>query len=143
MAILPDDVILNKSAVIERALRRMREEYAFDPELKSFTHIDAMTLNIERAAQAAIDLAMHLVSRDRLGAPQTSGDAFRLLAAAGVISQDTLRAMTAMIAFRNIAVHEYQEMDLSVLRNIAGDRWRSLVDYCAELGITIVVNDER
>lgn len=60
MPIEPDDVCLNKAAIMERAIRRLREEYAFDPELTNYSHIDALTLNIERACQAAIDLALHL-----------------------------------------------------------------------------------
>lgn len=84
MPTAPDDVCLNKAAIIERAIRRLRQEYAADPELKSFTHIDALTLNIERACQAAIDLSMHLVARERLGMPQASADAFPMLCRAGL-----------------------------------------------------------
>ena len=54
MPIKPDDVIYNKAAIIERSLRRMKEEYSADPDLTNYTHIDAMILNIERACQAAI-----------------------------------------------------------------------------------------
>jgi uncharacterized protein YutE (UPF0331/DUF86 family) len=133
----PDDVCLNKAAIIERAIRRMRIEYAANPGLDNYTHIDALTLNVERACQAAIDLAMHLVARDHLGVPQSSADAFRLLAATGRITPDTVRAMAAMTAFRNIAVHEYQELDLTVLRAIAESRWTSLVVYIRELGLVI------
>ena len=137
MPIPPDDVCLNKAAIIQRALRRVQEEYAADPSLASYTHVDAMTLNIERACQAAIDLAMHLVARDRLGMPQTSADAFRLLRDAGVMSSATAKAMAAMTGFRNVAIHEYQELDLSVLHHIAQSGWRSLVTYCEELGLII------
>ena len=137
MPIPPDDVCLNKAAIIQRAIRRVHEEYARDPALASYTHIDAMTLNIERACQAAIDLAMHLVARDRLGMPQTSADAFRLLRDAGVMSGATAKAMAAMTGFRNVAIHQYQELDLSVLHHIAQNGWRSLVTYCEELGLTI------
>jgi hypothetical protein len=45
----PDSVSLNKAAIIERAIRRMHEEYRANPALDNDTHIDAMTLNIERA----------------------------------------------------------------------------------------------
>lgn len=133
----PDDVCLNKAAIIERAIRRLRDEYASDPELQSFTHIDALTLNIERACQAAIDLSMHLVARERLGMPQNSADAFRMLAKAGLVSAPTVRAMVAMTGFRNIAIHEYQEMDMGVLRHIAQDGYKSLIVLCEELGLVI------
>lgn len=132
-----DDVCRNKGSIIERTLRRMKEEYAADPDLKSFTHIDAMTLNIERACQAAIDAAMHIAARDHLGMPRNSADVFRLLHRAGRLSETTARAMVAMTGFRNVAIHEYRELDMSVLRAIAADRWTSLVDFCREIGLTI------
>jgi len=56
----PDDVLLNKAAIIERCIRRIREEHAACPALDDSTRVDALTLNIERACQAAIDMAMHL-----------------------------------------------------------------------------------
>ena len=133
----PDDVCLNKAAIMERAIRRLREEYASDPEFRSFTHIDALTLTIERACQAAIDLAMHLVARERLGMPQNSADAFRMLAKAGLLKSPTVQAMVAMTGFRNIAIHEYQAMDMGVLRHIAQEGHKSLIVLCAELGLVI------
>jgi uncharacterized protein YutE (UPF0331/DUF86 family) len=42
-----------------------------------------------------------------------------------------------MVGFRNIAVHEYQSMDMNILRTIAEEDWKSLVDYLAQLGIHI------
>lgn len=134
MPIELDDVGLNKVAIIERSIRRAREEYSFDPALTNITHIDAMILNIERACQAAIDLALHIVARDRLGMPQTSADAFRVLHQKGILTKENARDMVAMTGFRNIAVHEYQALDMKVLRSIVEDRWHSLVIFCAQLG---------
>lgn len=137
MPIPPDDITLNKAAIMERSIRRMREEYAACPSLDNFTHVDALTLNLERACQAAIDLAMHAVAHDHLGMPQSSADAFVLLGRAGRISEECARAMVAMTGFRNVAIHEYRELDLGILRSIAGDGWKSLVRFCAEMGATI------
>ena len=137
MPIRPDDVCFNKAAIIERALRRMHQEYATCPALDSFTNVDAMTLNIERACQAAIDLAMHLVAREHVGVPQNSADAFVLLGKAGSLSAETVREMIGMTGFRNVAVHEYRELDMGVLRAIAESRWESLVRFCAQCGMTI------
>jgi uncharacterized protein YutE (UPF0331/DUF86 family) len=137
MPIALDDICYNKAAIIERAIRRALEEYAMDPGLENYTHIDAMTLNIERACQAAIDLAMHLIARDHLGSPQSSADSFRLLQAAGYIRANTALALTAMVGFRNVAVHEYQQLEPAVLKHIGDSRWKDLVEYCRELGMII------
>ena len=122
---------------MERAVRRALEEFHHDPELESYTHIDAMTLNIERACQAAIDLAMHIISRDHLGMPQTSADTFRILQRSNILSQKTAQSMIAMTGFRNIAIHEYQAMSMDVLRLIVTQRWHDVVEYCKELGLSI------
>ncbi len=137
MPIQPDDIVLNKAAIIERAIRRMWQEYQANPQLDNYTHVDALTLNVERACQAAIDLAMHIVAQKRLGMPQSSAEAFRLIYEAGCISKELLKVMIAMTGFRNIAIHEYQQMDMSVLRDIAETRWRSLLAYCQALGVRI------
>ena len=137
MPIPLDDVCYNKASIIERALRRVLEEYGNDPQLKNYTHIDAMTLNVERMCQAAIDLAMHIVSRDHLGLPQNSADAFRLLSTAKILTQPVAHSLIAMTGFRNVAIHEYQVMDMSVLHAIGDARWKDLVVFCNELGITI------
>ncbi|PKL08495.1 MAG: hypothetical protein CVV51_08695 [Spirochaetae bacterium HGW-Spirochaetae-7] len=132
-----DDVAVNKASIIERSIKRMLEEYAADPKLSDFTHIDALTLNLERACQAAIDLAFHRCLLRKLGMPQTSSDAFRLLERSGLIKKETAQKMTAMVGFRNVAIHEYQILDMDVLRAIAGGGWRSLVQYLEDLGLRI------
>lgn len=45
----PDDILINKAAIIERCVRRMIEEARACPLLDDYTHTDALTLNIERA----------------------------------------------------------------------------------------------
>lgn len=137
MPIQPDDVCFNKAAIIERALRRMHQEYEACPTLDNYTNVDAMTLNIERACQAAIDMAMHIVAREHAGVPQTSADAFILLGKAGFLRAETVREMISMTGFRNVAVHEYRELDMEVLRLIAKERWTSLVRLCEQFGMTI------
>jgi uncharacterized protein YutE (UPF0331/DUF86 family) len=137
MPIELDDVAFNKAAIIERSIRRILEEYAADTSLSDFTHIDALTLNVERACQAAIDLAFHLCMLRKLGMPQTSSDAFRQLERSKTIEKETAKSMIAMVGFRNVAIHEYQILDMEVLRSIATNGWRSLVRYLEELGLRI------
>lgn len=135
----PDNVLLNKAAIIERSLKRMKAEYQADPELTNYTHIDAMLLNIERAYQAAIDAAQHLVAIHRLGMPQNGAESFLLLERAQLISAAVARTIVAMTGFRNIAIHEYQSLDMTVLRSIATDKYRSLIDFCREIGVRVDV----
>lgn len=116
---MKNDVILNKVSIIERCLKRVNEEYANTPSnLKNYTIQDSIVLNIQRACEASIDLAMHIVAEKKLGLPQTSRDAFSFLEENGILSSDLSNRMKAMVGFRNIAVHDYQELNLVILQNI-------------------------
>lgn len=115
---MADDVLLNKAATIERCLRRVREVHAADPALADLTRQDSVVLNLQRAAQASIDLAMHLVRRDGLGVPQESRDAFRFLVESGRLEAPLGRAMMRMVGFRNVAVHDYQALQVEIVQAI-------------------------
>lgn len=132
--------MLNKAAVIERSLRRVLSIYHADPELADLMHIDALTLNVERACQAAIDLAMHVVASKHLGMPQSQADAFRLLADAGEIDRKLSERMIGMCGFRNVLIHQYQELELDLLHEVASEHWKDLDALCLALGLKIVVH---
>ena len=122
-----DDVTLNKAAIVRRCLSRVAEEYRGDSSrLDDFTTQDSVVLNLLRACEAVIDLAMHIISRSRLGVPQTSRDAFEILFQNQIISSGTNTAMKHMVGFRNIAVHSYQKLQRSILEAIVE---RHLTDF--------------
>lgn len=117
---MPDDVLLNKAATIERCVARAQQEYLQDPATfaTNFTRQDAAILNIQRACEAALDMAQHLVRKNGLGLPQSARDAFELLAAAGLIEHQLAESLKKMVGFRNIAVHDYQSLQLPIAISI-------------------------
>lgn len=124
------DVILNKISVIERCLKRIHEEYENNPKhLENYTKQDSIVLNLQRACEASIDLAMHVVAQKKLGLPQTSRDAFTLLEQHGIISSSLSQKMKAMVGFRNIAVHDYQELNLTILQKILDNHLTDFTEF--------------
>lgn len=116
---MKNDVILNKINVIERCVKRVREEYGDNPEnLKNITKQDSIILNLQRACEASIDLAMHIIAEKKLGLPQSSREAFTLLETADILPSSLGQKMKAMVGFRDIAVHDYQEINLVILQKI-------------------------
>ena len=111
-----DDVLINKAATIERCVARAREEYERGPDSFATDHTrqDAAILNIQRACEAALDMGQHLIRRDRLGVPQSARDVFALLARAGRIEHVLAEGLQRMVGFRNIAVHDYQSLQLPI-----------------------------
>jgi len=114
---MADDVLVNKAATIERCVARAREEYQRDTASFAIDHTrqDAAILNIQRACEAALDMGQYIIRREKLGVPQSTRDVFALLAQAGWIHADLADALKRMVGFRNIAVHDYQTLQLPIV----------------------------
>lgn len=111
-----NDVLLNKTTTIERCVKRIREVYEGNPaNLSDITKQDSIILNIQRACEASIDLAMHMVSGRKLGVPKSSREAFTLLCEKGLIDAELAKNLMNMVGFRNIAVHDYQSLNVDIL----------------------------
>ncbi|TCI42832.1 MULTISPECIES: DUF86 domain-containing protein [Exiguobacterium] len=114
-----NDVVLNKVTTIERCLQRIHDVYDDNPDhLNDFTKQDSIILNIQRACEASIDIAMYLVSQKKLGVPKASRDGFIMLEEAGIIDSALAKTLMNMVGFRNIAVHDYQALQLEILEAI-------------------------
>ena len=87
-----DDIVINKTKAIERCLQRIEACFAGkeDHILSDPIRQDAITLNLQRACENAIDLATHILRKKQFGIPQSSRDAFELLAEKSIISRDLL-----------------------------------------------------
>ncbi len=132
---MADDVLINKAATIERCVRRAREEYQRGPETfaSDYTRQDAAILNIQRACEAALDMGQHLIRRERLGVPQSARDVFVLLARAGWIDVALADGLKRMVGFRNIAVHDYQALQLPITVAIIEKHLDEFLDYSKHL----------
>jgi uncharacterized protein YutE (UPF0331/DUF86 family) len=132
---MADDVLLNKAATIERCVARAREEYAANPGgfATDYTRQDAAILNIQRACEAALDMGQHLIRRERLGVPQSARDVFALLARGGWIDTALAEALKRMVGFRNIAVHDYQALQLPITVRIIEQHLDEFLQYSRAL----------
>ena len=82
-------------------------------------------------------MAMHVVADRHLGVPQSTADAFLLLERAGLIGGPLASALCGMVGFRNVAVHQYENLDVSVLRWIVESGHRDWIRLGESLGVSI------
>jgi uncharacterized protein YutE (UPF0331/DUF86 family) len=115
-----DDVINNKAAIIERCLARINEEYFGHEQdfLTNYTKQDAIILNLQRACEAAIDLGTRIIRLKKLGVPQSASDVYAKLEHAKILPEKLSKNLQAMVGFRNIAIHEYEKINLEIVKNI-------------------------
>lgn len=74
---MKNDIILNNLSIIERCIKRIYEEYANNPNnLENNTKQESIILNLQRACEASISLAMHIVAEKNWDSHKTAGTHF-------------------------------------------------------------------
>lgn len=124
------EVIAQKVESLRRCVARVEARcpataalLAADPDAQ-----DIVVLNLTRAVQLCVDAGAHIVSTLGIPPPDTMGQAFDELARAGVIGQELAKSMKQAVGFRNVAVHNYRELDWETVHAIAS---RHLGDFAA------------
>jgi len=82
---------------------------------------DIVVLNLSRAVQLCVDMAMHHIALHERPTPQTMGDAFSELARMGAIDEALCVRMRSAVGFRNLAVHNYDAINWSIVFAIANE----------------------
>jgi len=126
-----NDIVINKIQSIQRCIQRAREEYQSDPDGfdDNFTRQDAAVLNILRACEQAIDLANHTIKAHKMGIPTSSAESFDLISQQNVIDAGLSEKLKKMIHFRNTIIHQYQKMDLEIVKSVLASGLDNLIEY--------------
>jgi len=111
------ELLDNKIQSVHRCVRYARADYrkAGDNFAGDYTLQNSAILNLVRGCEQAIDIANHLIKTRKFGLPADSKESFEFLQREGVITPELASALQKMVGFRNIAVHQYQELDLALI----------------------------
>lgn len=123
-------IVERKLDSLRRCLVRVREKCPSDVDtLAANADLqDIVVLNLSRAVQLCVDLALHLGSELSSAPPENMGEAFTRLAEGNLIDSELAQQMCKAVGFRNIAVHNYGDIDWDITFAIAT---RHLVDFKA------------
>ena len=117
---MPDkDIIIEKTTNIQHCLKRIKDVTKLEPgSLANYDVQDIFVLNLQRAVQATIDIAVHIVSEEGWGVVKTLKENFTVLEQNNVIDSELADTLKKMVGFRNMAVHDYGRLDVEILKNI-------------------------
>ena len=123
------DLVYKKLAFIEACVHELRtlgrpEDVRTDLREQRF---EAYTLQV--AIQAALDVAAHVVSGERLGFASKNRDYFELLVKFGWLPKELAPVLHNMVGFRNILVHGYEAVDPAVVEKITRDHLDDLLNF--------------
>jgi uncharacterized protein YutE (UPF0331/DUF86 family) len=124
-----EDIVLGKLASISDALDRIEQVTRADADLEAWIVDDLCTLYLQRAVEACIDLANHLIGENRWSTPKSASQAFEVLCEQGIYGEDFTDTLISMVGFRNVAVHAYGTLDPKVVRSIVDNHLDDLRDF--------------
>jgi len=110
-------VILRKVSELEVYQNQIREFYDVTPQdYKAGWKTQRI---IERTLQIMIetcaDIANHIVSDRGMRSPTSYADTFKVLFENNIIDYELFTIMEKMAKFRNVVVHQYQEVDAEIV----------------------------
>ena len=123
------DLIAKKLAFIETCVSQLRRLARPDLIATDVREERFVEHTLQLAIQAAMDVASHIVSDERLGEPKTNYDLFDLLRGAGWIDESQRAILRKMAGFRNLVVHGYMAVDLAIVRSIVENNLDDLLSF--------------
>jgi uncharacterized protein YutE (UPF0331/DUF86 family) len=126
-----DDLVAKKLAFIETCVRERRELAHPDRIEQDLREERFVAHTLQLAIQAALDVASHIVSDERLGEPANNRQLFELLVGNGWVPGSLARPLAQMVGFRNVLVHGYQEVDKTVVRDVVENRLDDITAFVA------------
>jgi uncharacterized protein YutE (UPF0331/DUF86 family) len=121
------DAILSKISIVNNCLTTIKNITNGKKEsLDDIITQDVFVLNLQRAVQACIDTASIIISIKGFKLPSKYKQSFDILRENKIIDSSLADKMKKMIGFRNIAVHDYKQLDINILKSILSN---NLIDF--------------
>ncbi|RLL50859.1 DUF86 domain-containing protein [Mariprofundus sp. EBB-1] len=127
-----NDVVFNKKESLERCIAQIRNYYAAPSDIvfeKDYMKQDAIAVNLQRACEQCIDMANHVIRVKKLGLVKASRESFEVLAREQLISEELAAKLTGMVGFRNTLVHQYQTLDIELMKRVIENHLDDLLGF--------------
>ena len=125
------DVINRKLESLRRCIARITSKMPITPEAlrSNYDLQDIIALNLERAVQVCVDIAAHVISETEVPPPSTMAESFARLAELQVLPPQLADSLQKAVAFRNILVHNYTDVNWDVVTDIVTHRLTDFVQF--------------
>ena len=118
---IDSNLILAKASRVGEHLRRIqtKRSVSLDEFLGDLDRQESILFNIQMAIQNCVDMAAHIISDEELGIAGSTNEMFYMLQNEGYLTPALTERMVAAVGFRNLIVHEYGNVDLKRVYEIA------------------------
>jgi uncharacterized protein YutE (UPF0331/DUF86 family) len=129
-------IIERKLDSLYRCIHRIEKKCPTDKEtLKTDIDLqDVIVLNLSRAVQLCVDLAAHILADRNQPPPNTMGETFEQLSTQQLITHELAQRLKKSVGFRNLAVHNYNELNWDIVHAIASRHLNDFKDFAEVIG---------
>lgn len=107
---------------------------SYEQLLKDKHKIASVKYNFVIAIETAIDIANHIISKNRLRSPEDYGDTFKVLKEGGILDEEFATKLVNMARFRNRLVHLYWDVDNALLIEVLKENISDFEKYLKQTG---------
>jgi uncharacterized protein YutE (UPF0331/DUF86 family) len=123
------NLIAKKLAAIETYVRELKDLARLEEIRRDVREERFVERTLQLAIQAVLDAASHIVSDERLGEPRTNRDVIDLLERNGWLPNPLASRLGNMVGFRNVLVHDYETVDLSIVEDVVRNHLGDLLEF--------------
>lgn len=131
------DLVAKKLALIETSVRELQDLARPDEIQTDIRELRFAAYTLHIAIQAALDVAAHIVSDERLGEAHSNREFFRLLERYGWVPPELGLSLREMVGFRNIVVHGYEKVNGAIVEEIVRDHLNDLLDFVKSIRLKL------
>ena len=129
------DVLEAKIAALIRYVHRVKSQEILSLEdlEKNIDKQDIIILNLQRAVQICVDIGNYILLDYDTETPATMAETFRKLAQNKLIPQSVADNLSRAVGFRNIAVHQYENLDCKIIYAIITSHLDDFRNFASEI----------
>jgi uncharacterized protein YutE (UPF0331/DUF86 family) len=130
-----DPVILKKIESLTFCVSRIETKKPRDVAalISDYDIQDIISVNLERAVQLCVDICAMVIAERNLKTSNTMAGTFRILEGAALLSPEISGKMQKAVGFRNISVHEYEELDWELVFDIVSNHLSNFSRFIEEI----------
>ena len=137
------DLVEKKLAFLQRIVKELRTEARPDRIEHDLREQRFVERELQLAIQAALDVASHIISDERLEEPATNAALFATLARHGFVPASLRNPLERMAKFRNILVHGYADVDLAIVRDVVEHHLDDLEGFVTAIQARVAGGDTK
>ena len=124
-------VIENKVSLIKKYLKILQryQKYSKKEIVKNVDIRGATERYLYLVVQATIDLAGAIISFKNLRKPTTMSENFYILNEEKIINSDLAEMLIKMTGFRNVIVHDYEEINYDIIYDVLKNRLKDIEKF--------------